>query len=134
MNAKPFLDSNILVYVFSKGDPRTAIAENLLFDGGVISVQVLNEFVNVLQHKERRPWAEIRTALTSVRALLDPPVQLTVKLHEKAVTLAERYGSRIYDCLIVAAALEVGCTTLYTEDLQHGQVIDGLTVRNPFIS
>lgn len=59
---------------------------------------------------------------------------LTEDVHDRGLDIAERYGFSLYDSMIVAAALCAGCTTLFTEDLQHRQVIDGaLTVRNPFV-
>ncbi|HEX4295273.1 MAG TPA: PIN domain-containing protein [Rhizomicrobium sp.] len=133
MNAEPFLDTNVLVYAFSDA-PHTVKAESLVMDGGIISVQVLNEFVRVMRQKQRKRWNEIHQMNAVVRALLSPPLPLTLEMHDKAVMLAERFGLEFFDCVIVAAALEAGCTTLYTEDLQHGQVVDGLTIRNPFIS
>ncbi len=133
MNAEPFLDTNVLVYAFSDA-PLTVKAESLVMDGGVISVQVLNEFVRVMRQKQRKRWNEIHQMNAVLRALLSPPLPLTLEMHDKAVMLAECFGFDFFDCVVVAAALEAGCTTLYTEDLQHGQVIDGLTVSNPFIS
>ena len=132
MPDKPFLDTNILVYAFSSNDPRSERADSLLKAGGAISVQVLNEFVNVQRRKERREWDEIEDALGILTVLLDPPLSLTVELHQAAISLSRRYGFSIYDALIVAAAQQLGCTTLYTEDLQHGQSIERLTIRNPF--
>ena len=77
--------------------------------------------------------------LKGVREALDPiktictVVPLTVLIHQRGLQVAERYGFSIYDALIVAAALDADCATLYTEDLQHGQVIDRtLTITNPF--
>jgi predicted nucleic acid-binding protein len=55
-----------------------------------------------------------------------------VETHERGVDIAERWRFSIYDSLIVGAALRAGCSTLYSEDLQHGQTIDQLTIRNPF--
>lgn len=132
MNGKTFLDTNILVYAYSSGDPREQRAEELVLAGGTISVQVLTEFVNVSTRKQGRSWPEIQRVLLTVRALLDPPVPLTATTHEYAVSAARRFNLHIYDAMIVAAAVDAGCTTLYTEDMQHGQVIDGLTIRNPF--
>ena len=133
MNAKPFLDTNVIVYAFSSNDPRNARAEALLESGGVISVQVLNEFVNVSRRKQERGWHEIHEALSILKILLDPPQPLTLELHEAAVDIARDFGFSIYDALIVAAALRAGCPILYSEDLQHGQGIGQLTIRNPFI-
>jgi predicted nucleic acid-binding protein len=132
MNARPFLDTNVLVYAFSSGDPRGEKAEKLLAAGGTISVQVLNEFVNVLRRKFRRDWDEIEEALSVLRTLLDPPRPLTLEIHEDAIEVARNRGFHFYDSLIVAAALRAGCSLLYSEDLQHGQAIEQLTIRDPF--
>jgi predicted nucleic acid-binding protein len=133
MNDKPFFDTNIAIYAFSS-DPRTAKADDLLNRGGFISVQVMNEFARVMRRKQQRSWNEIRTLTTALHALAPEPFPVTRETHEKALSIAERFNFEFFDCLIVAAALLGGCTTLYTEDLQHGQVIEGLTIRNPFIS
>ena len=133
MNAKPFLDTNIVVYAFTLNDPRTSKAEALLAAGGVISVQVLNEFVNVSRRKQGRGWDEIDDALGVLKTLLDPPLPLTMEVHEAAVGLARNNGLSIYDSLIVATALRAGCSVLYSEDMHHGRTIERLTIRNPFI-
>ena len=79
------------------------------------------------------PWNHVVEALDAVRILFPSPVAITIDTHQEAVAIAERYGYRIYDALIVASALQARCTTLYSEDMQDGQVIDGeLTIRNPF--
>ncbi len=132
MNAKPFLDTNILVYAFASNDPRSEQAEALLAAGGMISVQVLNEFVNVARRKLRREWAEIEDALGVLRAILDPPIAVTVALHETAVSLTRDVGFSFYDSLIIAAAIRAGCPVLYSEDLQDGQIVHGVRFRNPF--
>lgn len=133
MNGKPFLDTNVLVYALGEDDRRTPVAESLLTAGGVISVQVLNELTAVMQRKLRMPTNEIREALTAVRTLCPAPLPVTLETHDAALPLVERYGWRIYDALIVASALAAGCSTLYSEDLQHRQIInDQLTIVNPF--
>jgi predicted nucleic acid-binding protein len=132
MNAKAFLDTNIIIYAFSSNDPRRDKAEALLHAGGIISVQVLNEFVNVSRRKIHRDWDEIQDALTILRALLDPPQPLTIDTHEVAIGVAREYGFGFYDALIVAAALRAGCPMLYSEDLHAGQVIERLTIHNLF--
>ena len=77
-------------------------------------------------------YAEIRDFLTTVRAMI-AVVSLRVETHELALALAERYGFSFYDSLIMASALQSGCQTLYSEDLQDGQIIEQrLVVRNPF--
>ncbi len=132
MNARPFLDTNILVYAFTTNDPRSVTAEALVAKGGVVSVQVLNEFVNVSLRKLRRPWQEIEDALAALETLLDPPLPLTLELHKAAIGLARDHKLAFYDGLIVAAAVRARCRVLYSEDLRHGREIEGTTIRNPF--
>jgi predicted nucleic acid-binding protein len=132
MNAKPFLDTNVVVYAFSSNDRRSEKAEALLQAGGVVSVQVLNEFVSVCRQKQRRTWDEVVDALGVLKDLLDPPQPLTMELHERALSIARDLRLSIYDGLIIAAALRAGCPVLYSEDFRDGQVIGQLTIRNPF--
>jgi len=135
MNAKPFLDTNIALYAFREGDSRGQKAEALLVKGGLISVQVLNEFAAVARRKLNKRWEEVRRALGILRVFCPEPVPVTVKTHEAALQMAERYKYSIYDSLIIAAALETGCNVVYSEGLQDGQVIENsLTIRNPFKS
>jgi predicted nucleic acid-binding protein len=78
-------------------------------------------------------WSEVTEALDAFRVLCPSPLSITIEVHEAALKIAEKHGYNIYDALVVAAALEGGCTTLYSEDLQAGQTIDGqLTIHNPF--
>ena len=132
MAAKSFLDTNVLVYAFGDEVTRKAQAADLIEAGGVVSVQVLNEFVNVARRKLKREWDAIRQALDTIRIVLDPPLPISVALHLDALTIAERYGFNVYDSLIISAAKQAGCSVLYTEDLQDGQVIEGVRVHNPF--
>jgi predicted nucleic acid-binding protein len=101
-------------------DRRSDIARALLARRGMISVQGLNEFANVAWRKLRRPWLEIGLALEAIRTLCPPPLPITVAIHEAALTIAAQTGYQFYDALIVAAALEAGCDTLFSEDLQDG--------------
>lgn len=133
MNDKAFFDTNVLVYAIGQEDARTPTAEALLARGGLISVQVLNELASVAHRKLRMSWPDVTEALEAIRILCPAPVPITVEVHDAALRLAGQYGFHIYDALIVAAALDAGCATLYTGDLQSGQVIDGrLTILNPF--
>ena len=133
MSDKVFFDTNVLLYTIGQHDARTPAAEALLSHGGIISVQVLNELASVARRKLRMPWPDVTEALGAIRILCTPPIPITAEVHDAAVRLAEQYGFHINDALIVAAALEADCATLYSEDLQSGQVIDGrLTIRNPF--
>ena len=133
MPGKAFLDTNVLIYSVTQNDTRTARAEELLALGGVLSVQILNEFAAVARRKLQMPWAEVGEAVAAFLVLCPSPISITLEIHEAARALAAKLGCNIYDALVVAAALEGGCTTLYSEDFQDGQVIDGqLVVRNPF--
>jgi predicted nucleic acid-binding protein len=133
MPARGFFDTNVLIYAIAGNDPRSTRAEALLATGGVVSVQILNEFVSVVRRKLRMSWTEVNEALEAIRVLCPSPVPVSVTMHERALRVAEAYRYEIYDALVIAAALEAGCGTLYSEDLQDGQVIEGrLTVRNPF--
>ena len=129
--ADSFFDTNVLLYLLSKDVTKADRAEVLLASGGVVSVQVLNEFASVASRKLVMTISEIREILSTIRALcLVKP--LDIETHELGLDMAERYGFSIYDGLIVAAAVRAGCKILYTEDLQQEQVIDQLTIRNPF--
>lgn len=133
MSAKAFFDSNVLIYAMVSGDSRRERAQELVAQGGVISVQVLNEFVAVARRKMRMPWEDVIEALEAIGILFPSPVAITVDTHEAALKIAQGYGFSIYDALILSSALEADCSTLYSEDLQDGQVIDKqLTIRNPF--
>lgn len=133
MGGSAFFDTNVFVYAVVQDDPRSQKAEELIAEGGTVSVQVLNEFADVVRRKARMPWDEVRFAIENIKVLCRDPLPITIDTHREALAIAERYGHRIYDALIVASALEAGCTTLYSEDMQDGQVIDRrLTIRNPF--
>ena len=133
MAANNFFDTNILIYAVAKNDPRAFKAEELLARGGLISIQSLNEFIAVARRKLAMSWKAIREFLDAVCILCPDPVPLTPDTHKLALGITERYGYGIYDALIIAAALDSGCTTLYSEDLQDGQFIrQQLTIRNPF--
>ena len=133
MSDKAFFDTNVLVYVVSQQDERTSKAEALVANGGIISVQVLNELASVSRRKLGLSWEDVGDALAALRVLCPSPTPLTTDTHDAGLRIAAKYGFPFYDALIAAAALEAECTTLYSEDFQDGQVIEGrLTVRNPF--
>ena len=98
----------------------------------MISVQVLNELANVARRKMRMSWQETHTFLSLLRGLLTVH-SLEVETHDTGLALAERYNLSIYDAMFAAAALRAGCDTLWSEDMQHGMVLDGrLRVVDPF--
>jgi predicted nucleic acid-binding protein len=128
---KVFFDTNVLVYAQEQG-VKADRARALLAEGGFVSVQVLNEFAAVARRKLARGWSEIGETIDDVLALVDPPLTLTVALHETARRLAGDHNVSFYDALIVAAAIEADCEILFSEDMQSGRAFGALTVRNPF--
>jgi predicted nucleic acid-binding protein len=134
-----FLDTNVLVYQFDPGDARkqqiaqALVREALESNRACISWQVVQEWLNVVLRKAARPLshAEARAALDVVLWPLCT-VMPSADIWHRALDVQQRYGFAVYDSLIVAAALRAGCTELLSEDLQDGQRIDGLLVRNPF--
>ena len=129
---KAFFDTNILVYT-TTSDRRKQQAAACLSRGGVASIQVLNEFVHVARRKLRSDWPQIEFALGQFRTSLDDILPITLETHGNAVALARDHGLAFYDALIVASAIEAGCDTLYSEDMQHGRKIAGLAIVNPFL-
>jgi predicted nucleic acid-binding protein len=127
-----FFDTNVIIYTITD-DPRGDAARICLSDGGVVSAQVLNEFVRVARKKLRLDWAIIETALDELRALVDEVRPVALSTHEFALSFAKRDGIDIYDALILAAAIEAGCATLFSEDFQHGRRFGELTIVNPFL-
>jgi predicted nucleic acid-binding protein len=131
VTARRFIDTNVIVYLLSADPAKADRAEAVLAEGGIVSVQVLNEFVSVAGRKLKLAPGEICEVLTAVRAACEV-VPLTVEVHDLGFDLAERHHFAIYDAMIVAAALIAGCGELVTEDLQHGQVVNGLRIVDPF--
>ena len=130
--AERFFDTNVLLYLLSADAIKADRVEETLAAGATISVQVLNEFAAVALRKLGMTVAEVRDALEPIMAICKV-LPITVETHKRGLQIAERYRFAVYDALIIAAALDAGCSTLYTEDLQDGQVIDDvLTIRNPF--
>ena len=107
-------------------------SKKLIAGGGTISVQVLNKVANVARRKMAMTWAETRAFLSSFRGLLS--VQpLGIEQHETGPELAEHHGFSIYDAMIVALALHADCDTLWSQDMQHGMVIEKrLRIVDPF--
>jgi len=127
-----FFDTNVLVTIASGDAAKADRAEAAVGAGGAISVQVLNELTNVARRKMQMSWAETHALLNMLRGLLTVH-PLTLETHETGLSLAERYGLSTYDAMIAASALQAGCDTLWSEDMQHGMALDeGLRIVNPF--
>ena len=129
--AKPFIDSNVVLYLFSSDTVKADRAESLLQSGGLISVQVLNEVASVCLRKLKMTWEDIDTVLETLKTTCEV-LPVTLASHEKAVGLAERFQISFYDANIAATAILCGADTLFSEDLQNGMSMDSLTVVNPF--
>lgn len=129
--AKAFLDSNVVLYLLSADSAKADQAEALLHTGPVISVQVLNEVTHVCVRKLGMDWGRVGAFLDLVRSFCSV-VPLTEEVHDLAWQMADRHRLSFYDACIVAAATASGCSTLYSEDMNHGQAIGSLTIRNPF--
>jgi predicted nucleic acid-binding protein len=128
---KPFLDTSILIYAQTSGEKGDR-AREIISKGGVISIQVLNEFTNVLHKELKRTWPEIAEAIADIETILPRAIPLTTDHHKIAMQIANRYTLSFYDSLILAAASIAGCNIVWTEDLQHGMQIEQMKIVNPF--
>ena len=130
--ADQFFDTKVLLYLLSSDQSKADRAEQELGGGGVISVQVLNEFASVATRKLGMSISEVREVLAAVRAACTI-VTLGEETHDVGLQIVENFRLSIYDAMIVAAALLAECKTLLSEDMLHGLKIEGkLEVRNPF--
>ena len=137
MSAEDFLDTTIFVYMLDQTDDlKRRRAEQLVRRGieagtGRISYQVVQETLNVVTRRLGFSPSDSRTLLADVLAPLWT-VHPSRELYERGLALRDRYGFSFYDSMIVAGAVESGCVRLYSEDLQHGQRIQSLTIEDPF--
>jgi predicted nucleic acid-binding protein len=139
MSDKFFLDTNIFVSSFDSSSPKKATQARKLIRkaietrSGIVSYQVVQEFFNVALRRFAKPMsggdAEQYLA-TTFRPLL--AVHSSLALYSSGLRVRERYRLNWYDALIVASAIEAGCALLYSEDFQDKQVIEGVTISNPF--
>lgn len=127
-----FFDTSVLLYIASGNAAKANRAEQVIGEGGTISVQVLNEIAHVARRKMGLSWTGTRAFLSMIRSLLQ--VQpITIDIHETGLSLAQRYGLSTYDAMIAASALLAKSDTLWSEDMQDGMVLDGrLRIVNPF--
>ena len=130
--SKPFIDSNIIIYLLSADTAKADRAESILSMGGIISVQVLNEVASVCRRKLKMPWVEVEALLLAVKTACEI-MPLTVASHEKAVELSKRFELSLFDANIVATALISGAEVLFSEDMHNNLLIDRLLIQNPFI-
>jgi predicted nucleic acid-binding protein len=140
MSAEYFIDTNLFIYQLEASDERkSAIADRIIRKGietrnACVSFQVVQECLNTVLRKAEIPLStdETKQYLDNVLAPLYR-VPAGLSLYRRALDLQSRYRYGFYDSLVIAAALDAGCTRLYSEDLQNGQRIEGLTINNPIV-
>ena len=126
-----FIDSNVILYLLDDG-PKAAIAESVIREGGVISIQVLNECLSNLRRKSKLSFYDCNRFLYAIRNLVEV-VPITIETHDLGRAIAERYQLSVFDSMIIASALASGCEKVFSEDMQHAMVIeDFTTIENPF--
>lgn len=135
MKDRCFIDTNVLIYCYSETEPvkKFKAFEISNLADATISTQVLNELANVLSKKFKLTWDEIENALEEVsgnyKILINHPESI-----KSACSIASKYRFSFYDSLIIASAIEAGCNILYSEDMQHNQLIEtNLRIINPFL-
>lgn len=129
-----FVDTNVIIYAFS-AEAKASAAQAILARRCDISVQVLNEFATVARRKLTKDWQDIEHYLTWIETVCRTVHPIDVETHHRGIGLAKRYNFSIYDSMLVATALRAGATTLYSEDMQHGLLVDNqLRISNPFIA
>ena len=141
MSAKFFLDTNIVVYTFDVRAPKKKrraqelVEQALRTQQGVVSTQVVQEFLNVATRKFAVPL-KLSDTQQYLQDVLGPLCLVfpSIDLYRQALILQQDTQYSFYDSLIIGGALQAGCDMLYSEDLQHGQHIRGLQILNPFLS
>lgn len=140
MNAKFFIDTNIIVYCFDDRTPDkktrslALIADALQTGNGIISWQVIQEFLNVATRKFKVPLKP-EDAKLYLQKVLHPLCQVfpDLDIYQNALDLQGKTNYSFYDALILAGALREGCSILYSEGLHDGHQVDGLKIVNPFV-
>jgi len=136
MSAREFFDTNIFIYLYAENErDKQSVCKEIInkADECITSTQVLNEINNVLIRKWQMPVETLRTVQQDVRRISEVEY-VSEKTIDKAIDINEKYGFSYYDCLMLASALDSNCKTIYTEDMNNGQVIeDTLMIVNPFI-
>lgn len=140
MPVERFIDSGVFLHQLAAADQRkAAIADRLIREGietgnACTSFQVVQECLNTLLHKAEVPL-DPAGAGRYLEHVLAPllKVSASVELYQRALSVQGRYGYGFSDALIIAAALEIGCTTLFSDNLEDGQRIDALLIRDPFL-
>ncbi|MBC8507086.1 MAG: PIN domain-containing protein [Anaerolineales bacterium] len=139
MSAKFFIDTNIFVYTFDNNAPAKkacaidVVQQAINTGSGVISTQVIQEFLNVATRKFAVPM-KLEDSKMYLQQVLNPLCQIypDLELYEACLEIQDETGYSFYDSLIISAAIKGECEILYTEDLQTGQMVRGVEISNPF--
>lgn len=139
MSVECFIDTNVFIYQLEATDPHKSRVANRLIRRGMetgnacISFQVVQECLNTVLRKAEIPL-DTRQTHDYLEAVLQPlfRVPASLALYAHALDFQARYRYSFYDSLIIAAAVAAGCETLYSEDMQDGQRLEGLVITNPF--
>lgn len=137
--SRSFFDTNVLLYLFDNREPdKKAAAQELIqkeveADRASLSTQVLQEFYVNATRKLAFPLSPEEAGARVRDFSRLPLVQVDVPLILAAIARSQRMSFSLWDAMIVEAALKAGADRLLTEDLQHGQVIEGMSVENPFL-
>jgi predicted nucleic acid-binding protein len=140
MSGRYFIDTNIFIYSFHENDPhkrdmsRHLIADALENSTGIISYQVVQEFLGAATRKFKKPLT-FKDSQRYLAIVLEPlcEVHSSPELFHQALEIMDKWRYSFYDSLIIASAIQAGCSVLYSEDMQHGQEIMNLRIRNPFL-
>lgn len=136
MRDKVFLDTNIILYVYSVDEPEKQSAAIKAIESArssvIISLQVINELSNILLKKFKLNPLDVENVILELDNAFDV-VNFDIATQIKALKLKNRYNLQYYDSLIIATAIENKCNILYSEDMQDGLIVDNLlTIVNPF--
>jgi predicted nucleic acid-binding protein len=133
MSDKFFVDTNILIYTVGNIMPKKDIAVGLITGQTAISTQVITETINVMYRKLKYEYSEIRIVINKFIEEMEL-YAITGHTIRTALNIAEKYGYSYFDSQIIASALEHDCSVLYSEDMQHNQIIEKrLRIINPFL-
>jgi len=135
MSDKVFIDTNVFIYLYSEDEPeKQSVALDILEQAHcVTSTQVLNEFCSVCLRKLKMSGNEVLQSIEEIKDNCEL-CYIEIEVIQKALKLSSKYGYTYYDCLILASAILNGCGCLYSEDMQHNQLIEGkLKIVNPFL-
>jgi predicted nucleic acid-binding protein len=134
MKGNRFIDTNILIYCYTDDEPvkQQKALDIVNNQDTFISTQVLTELSNTLKKKFKLDWQKVKNVISEVNSDFNVFINKPSTI-EQACQIADKYQYSFYDSLIISAALSCNCKTLYSEDMQDGQVIENsITIVNPF--